>query len=438
MRSLLREYVDAYRGFDREATAYLLAVLLGAVGGGARALLRNLFLKEIGYGEDAIGWLQSAAGLGQVLVALPAIYLMARIGYRRTLRGLYAVEGAASLAQALAPVAAVFAAGGLFGGAMGALYQAVAAPFLMGRAEARSRTHLFGLSFAVVMAGQALGATLGGAAQELAARALGSSLLGYRVAIGLAAVPQLLALVPLRRLADDRPAVPVAGVLASLRLARPARVAALAAPEVLIGFGAGLTIPFLQIYFRNTFGQGSLAIGTIYAFQSAAMMAGYLTVPVVARRLGLATTVVLTQALSIPFFLELAYPHGLGLAILAFCLRAMFMNMGSPAFSQLAQEVVDPSDRRAVQSIVMLARNGAWMVANVVGGSLIAGAGGTFGTTIALTAGLYVLACSLGAGIYPVLLRTVPHPPAEAVETSPAPGPAARLQVSPKEKATSC
>ncbi len=81
-------------------------------------------------------------------------------------------------------------------------------------------------------------------------------------------------------------------------------------PSLLIGLGAGLMQPFMNVYFRNVYLKPDAAIGIVFALGGLAMAAGQFIGPPMADRLGKIRTVMLTQALSIPFLMTL----GLGAA----------------------------------------------------------------------------------------------------------------------------
>ena len=57
-------------------------------------------------------------------------------------------------------------------------------------------------------------------------------------------------------------------------------------PAMLIGLGAGLIIPFLNLYFRDRFGLSEGAIGVLFSVMQAFMVAGNLFGPAVSRRPG--------------------------------------------------------------------------------------------------------------------------------------------------------
>jgi MFS family permease len=116
-------------------------------------------------------------------------------------------------------------------------------------------------------------------------------------------------------------------------------------PEAMIGLGAGLTIPFINLYFRNRFGREAGEIGLYFTGAQALVMVAFLAAPLLARRFGPVKTVVACQLSSIPFFFVLAVTTSLPVAVTAFLLRHACMNMVHPVGSHFAMEVVNPRER---------------------------------------------------------------------------------------------
>jgi predicted MFS family arabinose efflux permease len=288
--------------------------------------------------------------------------------------------------------------------------QVVGQPFLIRTSTPEVRPYLFSFFFTSTVAAGALGSSAGGALQELFARLSGSPVAGYRLALAASALASGIGAIALLGVTRSEPAGPAgATLLSTLRLREPARVALLALPEAIIGLGAGMTIPFLQLYFRNEFHQGSFAIGAIYTAGSLGMALGYAVSPAFARRFGPRWVIVGSQLLSIVFLVELAFPAGLSFAIVSFVLRTSLMNLNAPVLSQFALEMAHPDDQRAVSSTLSLVRGVTWAIAGSLGGWLIDRRHGDFSLTIVSTAILYVVAAAVGARAYGFLERTKPR-----------------------------
>jgi predicted MFS family arabinose efflux permease len=167
----------------------------------------------------------------------------------------------------------------------------------------------------------------------------------------------------------------------------------LALPATLIGLGAGLIIPFLNLYFRDRFGLTPAGIGALFAVMQGFMVLGNLFGPAVSRRLGLVRGVVATQLASVPFMVALALSHSLPVVAASFFMRSALMNMNQPLTTHFAMEVVPEREHAITNSLLSLTWFLAWSVSADIGGALIERRGYT--EPLLLAALLYVLASIL-------------------------------------------
>jgi predicted MFS family arabinose efflux permease len=123
------------------------------------------------------------------------------------------------------------------------------------------------------------------------------------------------------------------------------------------------------------------------------MLIGILAGPIMARKLGMVKTIVLTELLSIPFMMILAFTYSLPLAIIAFLVRGALMNMAQPIGSNLSMELVGKTEHALVNALLTLAWTGSWMISTAVGGRLIDKHGYTLPLLIAV--GLYIISAIL-------------------------------------------
>jgi predicted MFS family arabinose efflux permease len=156
-----------------------------------------------------------------------------------------------------------------------------------------------------------------------------------------------------------------------------------------VGLGAGLVIPFLNLYFRDRFHQPPDHITFYYFLSHLVMLLGILIGPLLVKQLGLVRAVVVTQLASIPFMLILSYSYVLPLVLTAFVLRAGLMNIGVPIITNLGMELAHKREQGLVNALLMVAWTSSWMVSSAAGGLLIEKFGYTI--TINATICIYVL-----------------------------------------------
>jgi len=164
-------------------------------------------------------------------------------------------------------------------------------------------------------------------------------------------------------------------------------------PKFITGLGAGLVIPFINLYFRDRFLLPPDRIGTIFAVAQAVTVVAFLVGPHLARRTGMIRAIAATELLSIPFFITMAYTQRLDLAIMAFWMRGALMNMNQPISGAFTMEMVRPEQQPLANALVEFAWHGAWMISTQIGGWMIEKNG--FQLPMMITVGFYVVASLL-------------------------------------------
>ncbi len=414
--SRLLIYLSRPLHFTRNAQLYLAGSLLMGFGHGAVWVHMNLYYRSIGLTEAAIGQILAAGSLGTVLVALPAAFWVDRLPAQRVFVISALVFSLALGIQlgltsplALAVIAAVMR--GLF-----TVHWVAAAPFFMRNAEESDRLELFSFAFALETLATVISSAGVGALAEFVTGVTASETSGLRIALGSAALVAGLAAIPFARIQSP----PAGGAhrrqpIDYLRARNWPLLGRLLFPSFLIGCGAGLIIPFLNLYFRDRFHQPPGSIGAFFAVSQILTMVGFLAGPPLARRVGVVRTVVATELCSIPFFLLLALAQDLRIAVFAFWMRAALMNMNHPVSTSFAMSVVEPGDQAVTNSLRELTWNIAWMVSTQAGGFLIERHG--YSRPMFITMTLY----AVSAGLFFAFFRGVQAgKPKAALETEPA------------------
>lgn len=423
---LWREYRRAFGLFSANARLFLLGSFLFGVGNNMIQLLLNLYLKELGLGEAGIGSVLAARAFGSFIIALPASFVVARADSRYLLSSAAVLTSAAFAGSALLEGFGPIAASVLLSGAFSSLFQVAGGPFFMKNSSPEERVHLFSLNGALGMGTGVLGSLFSGALKDLVFAASGDELYAYRAALILGALFVASAVAPFLAIREHAKAEagtdsptgqvgrwferrresrePGAPELAGRGLGAPARRAPivrvdaalylrLLMPGFFVGMGAGLTIPYLNLYFKNEFLLGDSFIGVIFALGQIGTFLGMVSGPAIATRLGKAKTIFLMQAISVPFILVLTYLRFLPAVIVAFVVRQSLMNMSSPISDNFALEQVPPDQQHLMNALRMLNWTGSWMVSARISGGLIATKG--FAPSFTLTAGLYALSSVL-------------------------------------------
>ena len=375
VKSLVAEVASTTREITPNARLFLLATLLSWVGLSVNQVVFNLYLVDAGYGHDFVGAVTSMMGLGMAATALPAGFLADRFGRRACLVGGSIAIAIALLARSLSLSAGALFASTLLVGTGQALITIAASPFMIENSEEFERTHLFSMHFVVVLLGGLLGNLMGGELPGLSGRHLPqlapSPLLAYRVTLVAGALASMLAAWPLLFLreasAHERPPIEPARARDHAEL-----LTRLGLNFLIVGFGAGLIMPFFNLYFSQRYGATAGQIGLYFSVAQVLTLVATLTGPLLARRMGKLEAVTVLQLVSLPFLVTLGLETTLAVSVIAFWLRSVFMQMSSPLVSSFAMEQIPPALRARAQAIDNMCWYAGWAVSSAISGQIMA------------------------------------------------------------------
>lgn len=411
---VIGEYVRAVQSSGRNARLYLYGLFLCGLGQSIFSLLFNLYLRELGVSDAGIGQILSKISLGAAVAALPVAFLFRRVSSRAILvtAGALTAFTYLLLGSLVAPELLLLAA--FVSGMVVTTFRLSIAPVVMREVPPPLRPYLFSAAFTVLFLAAIAGSALGGAMPHLFSAIRETPRLTLRWSLWAACAITLLASIPFYRMggwtqaAEEERTPSLWEQVRELTEVDWVLQLKLALPATLIGLGAGLIIPFLNLYFRDRFGLTAGAIGILYAIMQASMVLGNLFGPAVSRRLGLVRGVVLTQLLSVPFMVLLALSSSFPVVVAAFLFRAGLMNMNQPLTTHFAMEVVPEREHAITNSLLSLTWFVAWSVSADIGGALIERRGYT--EPLLLAALLYVVASILyGAFFHRVPEGRVPR-----------------------------
>ncbi|MBD3401273.1 MFS transporter [candidate division GN15 bacterium] len=396
----LIEYVATVRLFSRNARLFLTGLCLTAINFHIFMLLLNLYLKEFGFGEGDIGMVNSSRSIGMTLMAIPAGLYLSRIRLKPVLVIAVIVFGGLSFGLSTVTGFGEIVMFGVLSGMAFAVFRVSSGPFFMRNSTVKERTHLFSFSFAMWILAGMIGSVGSGQLVVWLSEVAGDTVLGYRYTLYFGIGFSMLSLIPFAMIRSAKPSAEERrlNLSRSQLKTRWPFYAKVFSVNTLVGMGAGLSIPFLNLYFRNRFGLNADTIGVYYFCVMASMLVGTLSGPLIAKKLGLVRTVVLTQLLSIPFLLVLAYTHFLPAAFGAFVIRGGLMNLGVPMFTNLAMELSGNKEHGFVNALLMVAWTSSWMISTALGGEIIERYGFTVSLNVTVVA--YVISTIVLFGFF--------------------------------------
>lgn len=422
-------YLDRWRRLTTPARLYLLHAALLTASLAIWALFFNLAVLALGYSREFLGILNAASIGVAALASVPLWWLVTRIGLRTALLANALLQAISAAIFVLWPQAAPLLLASAQTGIGAVLFQVSAPPFMMRHSDDDSRDHLFSANAGINIGVGGFGKLLAGGLPALFAVWLGvdaESGLAYRATFAVAGVGLLLSIVPLllirerarppheRSPAGDRsaPAASLTSIVRSIwRTLRTTRMQRwfdhlpepwyslhqnrsmlflLLIPPFLISWGAALLIPYLNLFFKESFGISDAALGAILAALDIATGGAALLAPVISMRIGKARTIVIMQAVSIPFLLLMGFAPLLSVAIAAALARGAFFNMGAPLYDAFAMERTAEPARPIVIGLINGAYSLGYLGAPIISTRVQAQAG--FTPLFVATAIFYMLA----------------------------------------------
>jgi len=353
---VIKTYIQRVRAFSPNARKYLISIMIHGAGFGIHRILFNFFLRSLGYDETLMGLLSTISSMTVLIAALPMGYLADRIGWKWSLVIASLVIGPSILLMVLFPSVSMLIIMNILMGLGSSLGSVIVGPFLMENSDEMERTYLFSISSGLRMAAFSVGDWIGGYLPTWFGDFFDVSRISataYAWSIGVAGILVIMAVIP--RLILRRSHLPhnERATFAPLSFAKqhPRTLTKLLLPLFITSIGAGLIMPFMNIFFSNVHHQPDPVIGVMFAWGSLAMGIGLILAPAFADRFGKIRVVVFSQGLSIPFLILLGFSPLFGLSALAYYVRLTLMNMSSPVYQTFIMEQVDPESRAMVASL---------------------------------------------------------------------------------------
>jgi MFS family permease len=246
-------------------------------------------------------------------------------------------------------------------------------PFLLENSTDKERVYLFSFSSGLQTGSAFVGNWIGGYLPTWmgsAFHASPTSTLAYGSAIVTIAIVAAFGAIPLFLLHKPKYGGSHAGNFTPLSFFRKnsGTVGKLILPMLVTSIGAGLIMPFMNVFFRTVHHQSDPVIGSMFAWGSLAMGIGLLIAPALADRFGKIQVVVITQALSVPFLFMLGFSPIFALSAIAYYIRLALMNMSSPVYQTFVMEHVEERGRAMVASLVSMASNFGWAFSPIISG----------------------------------------------------------------------
>jgi MFS family permease len=428
---LVIEYIQQFKRFQRNARLFLISNVLSGVTAGILLVLYNLYLISLGYRADFVGVVLFVGTIGAGLAIFPAGACIDRFSGKIILIFSSALIGVAGAGQILFRQPLPLLISSFIVGVGLAFLLVITAPFLTLNSTSEERPHLFSMNISLSLITLVVGEVIGGVL-PIWFRSISwlmgplphwaSSLLvsqpdarSYQLALLFAGAIAIPSFIPLFMMSDVRPPrrikhtasiplfphntvsqTPASSSGTPLRSSKDGGLASERRSEsiishiisliniflhsaffflvlvyVLTGFGAGLFIPYFNIYFVQHLGASSALFGLIDGGANAITALLTLTAPGIAKRFGKINAITLTRLASIPLLLIIGLTNILPLAAFIYLFRQGTMDMSAGILQVFSMESVTEKHRGLANSSYQAGYQVPWAIAAPIGGLII-------------------------------------------------------------------
>ncbi|NUU76568.1 MFS transporter [Paenibacillus xylanilyticus] len=412
---VLRQIHAEIRGWSRNIQLFFLASILYQIGNGMFSVLYNLYIQGLGYNDTMNGQIVSIQSLATAIMFVPIGLCGDRFSRKRLL-----ITGALFSGIFLIGRSFDYSASGLiwfavFSGLFAGVFQVLAIPFLAENVKKSQRLKMFSYYSSIVLASQVLGSLGGGVFADLLHTAGIAKVTGLQTVLFIGGAATLAAFIPLLFVSDEK----APAHMATTDQAVPAPIASenrncsaaqqigdvkgknkdsrligqFVITQLLIGFGSGLVVPYLNLYFTNRFSVSLSAMSLLISLGQIMTIVSMLIGPTLAAKVGSVRAVVIFQVLSLPFLLLTGFTNLLLIASVSFLFRQALMNAANPIQSAILVDRVSDKRRGIANSLMQTAFMVGWATMGPVQSHLVT----TYGTywgyaiTFSITGSLYVI-----------------------------------------------
>jgi MFS family permease len=393
-------YWQRLRSFSPNARFYLLSTVITGLSFSIYMLIFNLYINSSGYSRSFLGELQSMPNLIALVGALPAGVLVDVIGRKRALLLANVGRVAAMLGIVVAPGPGWLRLSMIVFGVSQSLWMVSGAPFMMENSTQEERNSLFSANFGLQTLVGFFGTLVGGYLPTLFGDLLGvgvESAPAYGATLGVTVLLSVVALLPVFLIKEaPRPATAqVRSIWPWHNISDMGVVTRIFVPTIVISMGAAILIPYMNLFFKETYPISDKLLGTLFAVSSVVTGIATLASPLLADRWGRIRALVFTQLASIPFLLLIGFSGMFWVSGIAFWVRAALMNMGNPLYSAFAMEQVVERERATVSGLMGMSWNLGWTIGPYLSGYMQANPAIGWKPIFGITCTLYVAASVL-------------------------------------------
>lgn len=147
------------------------------------------------------------------------------------------------------------------------------------------------------------------------------------------------------------------------------RIIKASVPTIIIAVGAGLTIPFMNLFFYSVFNLDFDKFSILGSATAVVVAVSSLTIPIIRKKFGFSKTIIGSQIMGTFFLVMLAmteifveYEWIIFLAFFAYLMRQPLMNMSGPVSSELTMDYVGESNQELISALQSSIWSASWFL----------------------------------------------------------------------------
>jgi MFS family permease len=414
-QSLDRHYIAPIRSFNRAARLFLIMTIIDGVILSGWQLFFNFYMLQSGFDREFLGLVNSLPSAAGLIFGILAGRLSDRIGRRPSIIIGISFASLFMLAQVTFHQPLVIACAAFLTGIFNMLFLVSQAPLMVKLSGTENRTMLFSLNFGLQTISGSVGNLFAGQLPSLFGilfSVQAHSAMAYQAVLVTSVLLGTTSLIPIwlmkepgssqvspepekvDRLRDVEDVKPKTSPRGKLSPALISLIIKMTAPQILIGFGAAILIPYMNVFYKDRFNITDSLLGLLFSLSSLMIGIASIMAPWLSTRLGgKVRAVVVTQFGSLVFLLMAGFSPFLWLSSIGFLLRSSLMNMSAPLYSAFCMEHTPEQHQGFVNSILNLSWNVGWAVGPFISGIVQEQYG--FAPLFITTSILYLVATSM-------------------------------------------
>lgn len=358
---------------SKNAMLYFVVIAFYYISTGAFSMLQGIYIKELNMGESFLGTILSLRILATALFSIPGAMIVNRWGKKKGIMfGAFFVPIACILQGYFENPWLILMVATIQGCAMSFILVAEG-PFFMENGTPRNRLRLFSYSFADSVFATMIGYfAFGSITHNLDKYMSPVEALRYSIIfsgiIGLASCIFVFMIKDSKKNYEESSYNIYKNMLSIVGQKNAQRFVIY---NFVIGFGAGLVVPYFNVYLKYKVNATTEQIGIIMSLAQAAMGAGGLITPFMAGKYGKVKTIIICQIVSIPFLMLIALPPSIVVVSVALFIRNALMNMATPIVNNMAMEMVKEQERPIFSSLNNISSNLSRALSAVIAGIIM-------------------------------------------------------------------